>query len=122
MADFKKHSNTDLAVNTQNNFDKKSNKKYILLGKNDEARGEYTGTHPKQAAKKAFTRIIRTHLNNQIHENNGVSEMLNFKIKDKKTGKIYDFSGMRVRLEHPKVVYYNGKKVVHKFKNVLART
>jgi hypothetical protein len=121
MTDFKNHSNTDLAK-INDNLNNKKYRKYILLGKNDEPKGEYTGTHPKQAAKKAFTRIIRTHLNNQIHENNGVSEMLNFKIKNKTTGQIYDYSGMRVRLEHPKVVYYNGKKVTHKFRNVLART
>ena len=124
MADFNNKNYTNLAISTQTNFDApiKNKKVYVLLGKNDEPKGEFIGSHPKQAAKKAFTRIIRKHLNNQIKENNGVSEEISFKIKEKKTGKVIEFSGMRVRLENPKKVNHNGKIVTYKFKNVVART
>lgn len=105
--------------NEEINYKKK--KVYYLLSTTNKKIGEYTGYYPKQAAQKAFTRILRKHLNNQIKERNGISQEYEFKIMDKETKKIYTYTGMRVRLENPKIVYYGNKRVVHRFKNVIAQ-
>ena len=39
----------------------------------------------------------------------------------KDTNKVYTYSGRRVRLEHPKIVYYGDKRIIHRFKNVIAK-
>ena len=108
----------------KNNNNKKNNKNntrrkrvFQLVGypKEGQMFGNYTGTHPKQAANKVMTALAkRINLKNTNNNNQIV-----FWIIDKESGKKYCYTGTRIKLVKPKVVRRGNKKINYWHKNSL---
>ncbi len=82
--------------------------------------GRYLANTPQRAASKAFTQLARIiNLKNENNKNHMV-----FSIRETSQGsdnKIYTYIGTRVELAEPIVKTIAGKKVVYKFKNIVAK-
>lgn len=84
-----------------------------------ETYGEYEGRTPKLAANKILTILARKiKLNNS---NNSDNKFIVFIIRNINTRKEYKYIGTRVKLNKPKIVYYNGKEVKHYYKNIVTQ-
>lgn len=108
----------------KNNNNKKNNKNntrrkrvFQLVGypKEGQMFGNYTGTHPKQAANKVMTKLARRINLKNTNNNNQIV----FWIIDKESGKKYCYTGTRIKLVKPKVVRRGNKKINYWHKNSL---
>ena len=77
--------------------------------------GNYTGTHPKQAANKVMTALARRINLKNTNNNNQIV----FWIIDKESGKKYCYTGTRIKLVKPKVVKRGNNKINYWHKNSL---
>lgn len=78
--------------------------------------GEFTGSSPKRAAQKAFSKLAKL---SNIKTNS--NDFIVFTIVNKRTNKLYKYLGKRNKLTEPKVIYRNGKKVEYKFVNTVGK-
>jgi len=83
--------------------------------------GEYEGKTPKAAANKILTILARKVKLNNSNNNSNHNKFIVFIIRNKKTNKEYKYIGTRIKLNKPKVVYYNGKEVKHFYKNIVTQ-
>ena len=86
---------------------------------NGENYSRYIAKTPKRAAQKAFTKLSRKiNLKNTDQKN-----LLIFTIKEttqNSPNKEYKYAGMRVELAEPLVKIRDGKRIVYRYKNVIA--
>jgi len=85
---------------------------------NNKTFGRYRGKTPKQAAKKAFSSLIKRNYNEL---NKSTNDNINFSIIEctsNSKNKIYNYFGKRLRVENPftRTVYKNGKSIQIQFK------
>ncbi len=82
--------------------------------------GKFIGKYPGVAANKAFSKLSR--LINL--SNSETDKQLVLYLKDitnnNNNNKIYRYIGSRVKLVTPTIVNYNGHKVFHNYKNIIA--
>ena len=78
--------------------------------------GRFTGTSPKRAGTKAFTKLAKL-----SKLNNSKRQLLVFVIRNLNTMKEYHFIGSRVKLAKPRKVVINGKNVIYRYKNIVGR-
>jgi len=77
--------------------------------------GRYWGSHPKQAANKAFSQLSRK-INLQ---NSNDKNFMVFTIRELGTNKKHTYVGTRVKLHRPRVRNINGREVHFRYQNVL---
>jgi hypothetical protein len=86
--------------------------------KKGETYGRYISKYPKNAAKKAFTK-----LSSMIDlKNSNRKKFLIFTIKEttKNSNKnMYKYIGTRIKLYEPIIIEKNGKNIVYKYKNII---
>lgn len=115
---FDNNNKKIIHLNKQLNNNKKNKKRVFKLvdyPKEGKLYGNYTGIHPKQAAKKVLTKLA-----NKINlKNTNKNNQLVFWIMDSKTGKKYCYTGTRIKLMHPSIVKRGNKKIKHWYKNSL---
>lgn len=99
----------------KNNTRRKRVFQLIDYPKEGEMFGNYTGTHPKQAANKVMTALARRINLKNTNNNNQIV----FWIIDKESGKKYCYTGTRIKLVKPKVVRRGNKKINYWHKNSL---
>lgn len=104
-------------------FSKKSKKEnnYELVDfpRRGQSYGSYKGTTPKQAAKKAFSKLARS-----SNLNNSNQKFIVFVIRSKKSNKHgvkreFKYMGQRVKLEHGIEIKRGNKTVTIKYKNIV---
>ena len=101
--------------NNKNNTRKKRVFQLVDYPKEGEMFGNYTGTHPKQAANKVMTVLARRINLKNTNNNNQIV----FWIIDKESGKKYCYTGTRIKLVKPKVVKRGNNKINYWHKNSL---
>ena len=114
----KNNKNNNNKNNNNNNNNTKSRKRVFQLvdyPKEGEMFGNYTGTHPKQAANKVMTVLARRINLKNTNNNNQIV----FWIMDKESGKKYCYTGTRIKLVKPKVVRRGNNKINYWHKNSL---
>ena len=95
-------------------------KRYTIVDypKTNKNTGIYTGKNPKQAAKKALSRLSR---DNDINNNKQKdTKLIVFELKCLDNNKIYKFIGTRVRLNKPRIINRGGKEVKFNFTNLVS--
>ncbi len=123
----KTNSTSNIKVNSTSNIKTSSNvkmkvdskmKKYELVDfpETGQTYGEYTGKSPKQAAKKAFSRLAR-----MSKLNNSNQKFIVFVIREKGgKQKEFKYMGQRVRLANDGIMIKRGNKNVSiKYKNIV---
>ncbi len=113
------NNNENNKNNKNKNMIKKDDKKiYTIVDFPEEGEnsGRFTGTSPKRAATKAFTKLAK--LSNL---NNSKRQLLVFVIRNLETNKEYQFIGSRVKLAKPRKVVINGKNVIYRYKNIVGK-
>jgi len=101
--------------NNKNNTRRKRVFQLVDYPKEGEMFGNYTGTHPKQAALKIMTVLARRINLKNTNNNNQIV----FWIMDKESGKKYCYTGTRIKLVKPKVVKRGNNKINYWHKNSL---
>ena len=107
--------NTRKKNNNKNNTRRKRVFQLVDYPKEGEMFGNYTGTHPKQAANKVMTVLARRINLKNTNNNNQIV----FWIIDKESGKKYCYTGTRIKLVKPKVVKRGNNKINYWHKNSL---
>jgi hypothetical protein len=99
----------------------KKEKSYELVDfpKQGQSYGTYTGSTPKQAAKKAFSKLARS-----SNLNNSNQKFIVFVIRQKQPNKHgikreFKYMGQRVKLEHNIEIKRGNKIVTIKYKNIV---
>lgn len=78
--------------------------------------GEFTGSSPKRAAQKAFSKLVKF---SGVRTNS--NDFIVFTIVNKRTNKVYKYLGKRNKLTSPKTIYRDGKKIEYKFVNTVGK-
>ncbi len=102
----------------KNNSVKTKKDKYTVINypRKNQTFGEFTGSSPKRAAHKAFSKLAK--LGNL---RNNTDELLVFSIQNLRTNKIYKYIGKRIKLTEPREVIRNGKKIIYKYVNTVGK-
>ena len=102
----------------KNMFEKNKKYEYTIVDYPEENRtmGRFHGSSPKQAAKKAFSKLARI-----SKLNNTKRQFIVFIIKNLTTNKEYKYIGSRIKLENPKKVVINGKNIIYRYINVIGK-
>jgi hypothetical protein len=101
--------------NSKNNLRSKRVFQLVDYPKKGKNYGNYTGTHPKQAANKVMSALARKIDLKNTNNNNQIV----FWIMEKKNGKKYCYTGTRIKLVKPKVVIRGNNKINYWYKNSL---
>ncbi len=116
---LKKYNSSNQKFNNQELIKKKQKKdSYTIINypKNNQTFGEFTGSSPKRAAHKAFSKLAKlSNLNNKSED------FLVFSIMNKRTNKLYKYIGKRIKLSEPREVIRNGKKIIYKYVNTVGK-
>jgi hypothetical protein len=109
--------------NTNTNIKKTENTKkekdiYTVVDfpNQNETFGRFTGSSPKRAANKAFTRLAKI-----SKLNNTNRQFIVFTILNLTNDKEYKYIGTRIKLMKPRVVNRGGKKIVYKYINTVGK-
>lgn len=108
-------------INTGSN---KKRRKFTLVDfpKVGDTYGNYTGTNPRRAASKAFTKLAKLYnFKNSTDDYN----FIQFTIKEitpNSSNKEYTFHGTRVKLYKPTIVNHNGKIIKYYYKNIITNS
>lgn len=84
----------------------------VKVGQHKVERGEYTGSSPLGAAKKAFNRFCRE---KKLKTCSSTALVM----QNKNTNKLYYYVAERKKMSTPKVVDRGGVKVTYEYENVV---
>ncbi len=109
---------TNMNTNIKKENTKKEKDVYTVVDfpNQHETFGRFTGTSPKRAATKAFTRLAKI-----SKLNNTNRQFIVFTILNLTNDKEYKYIGTRVKLVKPRVVNRGGKKIVYKYVNTVGK-
>ncbi len=104
---------------TQKKIKKEKSYELVDFPKHGNSYGTYKGTTPKQAAKKAFSKLARS-----SNLNNSNQKFIVFVIRQKTPNKHgvkreFKYMGQRVKLEHGIEIKRGNKTVTIKYKNIV---
>lgn len=84
--------------------------------------GSYSGSNPRRAASKAFTRLAKFY---NFKNSTNDYKYINFTIREttkSSANKEYTYYGTRVKLFKPTVVNINGKSIKYNYKNIITNS
>jgi hypothetical protein len=113
---MKNSTTTTTTTNMKVENKKKDVYTVVDFPKENETFGRFTGSSPKRAANKAFTRLAKI-----SKLNNTNRQFIVFTILNLTNDKEYKYIGTRVKLVKPRTVNRGGKKIVYKYINTVGK-